>query len=142
MVPDGLALPDDLEGSRNCGLVALSVVARCSYAEAVRAYTDVFRSAYQRHPRKNWKGGTTWSLVVKAMASLGVQHSHTEVTSAVTLQRLAQFTRRDALYLVCTTGHAQVVKNGWVIDQRGAVPVEQHWGRRKRVTAFHAIKED
>jgi hypothetical protein len=37
------------------------------------------------------------------------------------------------LYYVVTTGHAQALFNGTVMDQRGPKPIAEFWGRRKRI---------
>ena len=39
----------------------------------------------------------------------------------------------DKLYFIVTTGHAQTLFNGTVMDQRGPKPLAEFWGRRKRI---------
>ena len=48
-------------------------------------------------------------------------------------------TAKGTLYVVTTSGHAQVVMDGWVTDQGGSRPIDKYWGRNKRVQAVEVI---
>ena len=54
--------------------------------------------------------------------------------SSAPLYRWAdQHTARDTVYLIVTSGHAQIVCNGMVADQSGVKPIADFWGKRKIV---------
>ena len=49
------------------------------------------------------------------------------------LERFGLLAMPGTLYLVVTTGHAQTLLNGVVMDQRGLKPLAEFWGRRKKI---------
>ena len=44
-----------------------------------------------------------------------------------------QHTIKGKTYIVTTSSHVQVVKDGIVIDQRGSFPISKYWGKNKKL---------
>ena len=42
-------------------------------------------------------------------------------------------------YIISTTRHTQVIKNGWAIDQAGAKLICDFWGKNKKVKSVIKI---
>lgn len=58
----------------------------------------------------------------------------------MTLRAFAMYHAKPGVaYLVRTTGHVQVVKDGWIIDQLGPKPASAHWGARKFVSHYSTV---
>jgi hypothetical protein len=131
--PDGFVLPDGAEGRRRqpiCGVLAVAAVAGRSFQEV----WDFM--APQMGPK--WKGRTGPDDRAKALEYFGVRFEAR--ASCMPLSWFVRLVARPGVtYLVRTTRHAQVVRDGWVMDQDGVVPIDKHWGRRKRVIQYLVI---
>lgn len=132
-----LKLPPDASGSKpNCGLVAIAVVAGCTLTEATEAYQKACESFFGRRMQGNWRGRTFDSIRNAALLeSFGISLYRVPV-KGMTLTKLVEHINvggGDTTYIVTTTGHAQVVKGEYVIDQCGPSHISEYWGRRKRV---------
>lgn len=124
--PTGFALPQGARLGPNCGVTAVAVVCGISFDEAWNAL---------RFGRtRNWKGRTTVSDWIRVLMSRNVSHE-VRLARRTTLQHWTTYYAKPGVtYMVRTTGHVQVVKDGWVLDQLGAKPIGLFWGRRKRLT--------
>ncbi len=143
---DRLALPADAKPGPNCGLTALAVVAGVTLAEATRVYLR----QYPRHPPGNWKGGTRWTYTMQAAKHLGVRYvDDTPLEDGYNIRivkrmSLKTFVKKHALpgkrYMVRTTGHVQVLQDGWVVDQGGVKHIDEYRGASKIVKDAVRIK--
>ncbi len=132
-VPVGMSMPEGTPGGLpNCGIVAIAVLAGVSYAEALAAF-----------PKRNghWKGRTTTGARRFALFNLNREVDEHEWTPRMTLQRwMDEHATPGVTYFIRTSGHAQTVRNGHVIDQKGMVPISEYWGRRKFVKEMMTLK--
>ncbi len=143
---DRLALPTDAKPGPNCGLTALAVVAGVTLAEATRVYLR----QYPRHPGSNWKGGTRWPYTLQAAKHLGVRYVDATPLDPryniriVKRMNLKTFAKQHAglgkRYMIRTTGHIQVLQDGWVIDQGGVKHIDEYRGAGKIVKDAVRIK--
>lgn len=131
--PTGFALPDGARLGPNCGVTAVAIVCKLTFHEAWHMLRNG-RNA-------NWKGKTFVSDWIQVFQKLGIKHDQRMVTG-MTLERwMKTYARPGVTYMARTTGHVQVVKDGWCIDQMGAKPIANFWGRRKRITHIIEIME-
>ena len=131
--PCGFALPDGARLGPNCGVTAVAIVCGITFDEA---WTSL---RFGRN--RNWKGRTTVSDWLRVLVSRNVPFE-VRLPRPTTLQHWATFyAKPGTTYMVRTTGHVQVVKDGWVIDQLGPRRVSQFWGRRKRISHIIEIME-
>jgi hypothetical protein len=93
-----------------------------------------------KRKRGNWKGRTYHHDQRDALKQFN--KGRTVSVKVTNRKSLSRFAREDArpgvVYMIRTTGHQQVLKDGIVVDQGGSVPIEKYWGRRKRVVHFWA----
>lgn len=127
------------EGYGNCGLVALATVTGIPYAEV----HDWFRRTHRKPP--SWKGGTTHWQQRQFLEHLGMSPSERGCHRPhFTLERwVREIAAPRTTYIVGTGRHAQVVRDGLVLDQntRGIfVPVSRFWGRKKRVWRYLVVE--
>ena len=134
---EGMLLPYDNQRGPNCGITALAVIAGISFTQAVTVFT-------RRYPKRaNWKGRTTSGERSKVLNDLGYSWVDAEPYRRMTLETwVICYSQPRVRYIVRTTGHVQVVKDGRVTDQfQQAVKVRLHRGRRKMVTCVTTIEE-
>jgi len=132
------ALPSGAFMGPNCGVTAVAIAAGVSMSKA----WDLFTANYNKSPK--WRGGTRHRERLAVLDQLNVTYREFE-PKRMTLTAFAASTNGDnKTYMVTTTGHVQMVRNGQILDQRGAVPVNQHWGRRKFISkpALEIIKPE
>ena len=128
--PTGLALPTGARSGPNCGVTATAVVCGLTFDEAWHKLRNG-RNA-------NWKGKTTVADWMHVLTNMGIAHE-VRMVKTMTLHRWVNvYSKRGVTYMVRTSGHVQVVKDGWVLDQGGAKPLHKFWGRAKRLT--HVIE--
>lgn len=109
----------------NCGVTAVAIAAGVSMSKAWNTFTANYTMS------SNWRGGTRHVERLKVLDQLDVTYREFK-PKRMTLTAFAAKTKGDdRTYMVTTTGHVQMVRNGQVLDQRGVVPVGKHWGRRK-----------
>lgn len=111
-----------------CGIAAVAAVAKIDYPTAFR----FFRPGKGR----SYRGGTTSIERFKALKHFGVQYN--DVTPKWSGKRDLAFwathhSKPDTVYLVTTHRHAQVVWNGYVLDQTGVRPIAGDWTARREV---------
>jgi len=115
-----------------CGITAISVFTGARF--------DEVWNFVKSRKRGNWKGSTYHSDQKAALKRFNRGRTvAVKVTSRKTLERFAREDARPGVaYMIRTTGHQQVLKDGIVADQRGSTHVSEYWGRRKRVVHFWA----
>ena len=60
--------------------------------------------------------------------------------TVLTLKNFVEWgTVKGKTYIVTTTGHCQVVRDGWVIDQAGAKHVDEFHGKNKHINSIHEV---
>ena len=126
-----LANPADQRKGPNCSVTAVAIASGASFTRT----WNLFKAVNPRRYGKRWRGGTCWSDYKKVFDRLGVTYESGMPTgSSAPLYRWAdQHTAKDTVYLIVTSGHAQIVCNGMVADQSGVKPITEFWGRRKIV---------
>jgi len=112
--PDKLFVRNDLRRGPNCGVTAVAVAAGIPVNEAFELIRKIKRKS------RRWKGSTCVADRATALEQLGVQ---TKAWNLKDKMRLETWIRDRAepgkTYMVRTTGHVQVVRDGWVMDQSG-----------------------
>jgi hypothetical protein len=132
------SLPADNVVGPNCGVTCVAIAAGVSFKEAWATLRPIRRGG-----RGRWNGATNHSERKKALDKLGVKYRQLRDSDTYhcTLKNFAdRFAETGKLYMVRTTGHVQMVKNGLVIDQRGLHNMEG-WRARKRVRDVLIIGE-
>ena len=109
----GISVPTDIKNQGLCGVLAIAVVTGKTLGE-------VFSFMARKH-KGNWKGSTTHQERILTMKTFGVKFIDLGVPNF--LINLERWTKRYALpnktYMVQTTGHVQVIRNGHIMDQGG-----------------------
>lgn len=127
--PDKLFVRNDLRKGPNCGVTAVAVISGISVTEAFA----ILRTIGNRTGR--WKGVTNVAQRAEALELLGVK---TKAWALKDRMRLETWVRDRAepgkTYMVRTTGHVQVVRDGWVMDQSGLWRTCAFRPRKKLVT--------
>lgn len=124
---DYLSLPADNRIGPSCGVTAVAVAAQRPFAE-VWAYFAARKSS-------RWKGGTKVTERMDALRHFGVAFEESTPRVRFTLQRFVrEAANPDAVYMVRTTGHVQIVHRRMILDQHGAKHPGVFWGRRKLVS--------
>lgn len=138
---EGLYVPGDTPSGPNCGVTAVAVVASVPFTTAKQAFQQARLMLRGKPYRRSWKGSTQCHERKKALQLLGVKFKG-YVPPRMTLEHwVDQHTCRDVSYLVTTTGHCQVVRNGHVSDQiQEAVKIEHYRWKRKHVQHVFEIK--
>jgi len=131
-----LALPQGAWLGPNCGVTAVAVAAGVSMLEA----WDTFKHVCNMH--KNWKGATRSKDRYMALDALGVNYEIKQGFGGMTLKQFAlSVAKPGVMYIVTTTGHAQVVMDGKILDQGGVKDVKDHWGKRKKIKNGYGVLE-
>ena len=128
---------DTPKGYPNCGVVALSVATQTPYRE-VEKWWKVRR-------RGNWRGRTHVGELLKWLTEHGYSYKEFLITGRnegnLRNHHLKGTFERGKTYLILTTGHFQVYRDGYVADQScdEGVPVSEFWGKGKQVKMFFEI---
>lgn len=138
--PDGMALPADVKMGPNCGVTAIAIVAGVSFNKAFAFIRDASGRA------ANWKGTTCIGDRRKAFHHFGIKVAEIDVPTRregrMTLRTwIDHRARKGVTYMIDTTRHVQVVRDGVVTDQRGKKPIADYWGKNKIVTRVFVIKD-
>lgn len=120
-IPGRIALPDDFNqtGDGNCGVVATAIACRVSYTEVWNFFA--------RNKRGSWKGSLAPFEMNSALRHFGCKVETTPYTKShrVTVADLARVTRNEKTsYMVYVRGHVLILRSGYYIDQRGAIPIQ------------------
>jgi len=123
------------KGKPCCAVLACAVAAQ-------RPFLDAW-GWMCRQKTKRWRGSMYDREIKALLEHLGAKCRPFKWSDApqpdadltgYTLQRFATiWAKPGTLYLVVTTGHAQTLLNGVVMDQRGPKTVAEFWGRRKKI---------
>ena len=98
----------------------------------------MFQTSSENRNNKRWRGATYDYERRRIMDVLKIKYRTLKVKEILgqtgkcrpTLQKFIDLaTRKDELYIITTTGHVQVVQNGWVIDQGGPKPISEYRAR-------------
>jgi hypothetical protein len=140
----GISIPADYSKARSdCGVLAVAIATGVSYAKAWDALRFIAKQGFLRgRPCRRFTGGTNTSERQFIMARFGLEFYVHYSERRQTLQTLVT-TRLDSRkrFMVRTTKHVQMVKDGHVTDQRGTVPIRLYWGRKKFVTEVIEIAD-
>lgn len=139
--PEGMARPEDNRRGGNCGVTTVAVLAGVSFAEAWRM-VGLARHRNGAKVTRRWRGTSChWDRAL-ALSWLGFECRNVPVPRRMTLKTWIKVSRAhpDRTYMVRTTRHAQVVKDGHVTDQNHeACPVEDYHWRNKIVTRVDEV---
>jgi hypothetical protein len=112
--PDKLFVRNDLRRGPNCGVTAVAVVAGITFNEAFYLLRKIGGRT------RRWKGSTTVDQRAVALEQLGVQTKAWRLRDKMRLETWIRVRAEPGkTYMVRTTGHVQVVRDGWVMDQSG-----------------------
>jgi hypothetical protein len=126
---DGLALPVDVKSGPNCGVTAVAVLAGVSFKTAF----DFIRNHKSKSGR--WRGITNHADRAAARRHFGVRFTERNIKDRMQLRTwVAQCMDLNKTYMVRTTGHVQIVRNHWVVDQCGARHISDFRLAKKIVT--------
>tara|TARA_S200002703_G_C3760930_1_gene234197 strand:- start:333 stop:893 length:561 start_codon:yes stop_codon:yes gene_type:complete len=126
-----------------CGVLACAIATQTKFKDA----WAWFKGKHRYCASNRWKG-CTWNHWYKDyLDHAGVKYDY---LYDVKLRQkgwhkktLINFYRtvakEDTCYLISTTGHAQVLYNGKVVDQRGVMPITQYWGKLKKIDNIYVI---
>ena len=130
--PTGMTLPEGVPFGPNCGVTAMAVITK-------KPFKELWRRMGERRSG-NWKGRTSLPDLVKILNEEGITHELRTGPSVTLTTFIRRVARPGVQYMVRTSGHFQVVKDGWVVDQGGPKPISIFWGRRKRITHYIIIQ--
>ena len=157
--PEGLALPQGARKGPNCGVTAMAIAANISFDSAwdllERVHRDRRGGLLSNIKTKNnmfskktkFTGATFDADRELAYKKIGLKTKKIDwekiKSSGHTVLTLKNFvewgTAKGKTYIVTTTGHVQVVKDNWVIDQGGAKPIDEFHGKAKHVDSIHEV---
>jgi len=131
-IPGRIPLPSGFDGSMigNCGVVSTAVACRVPYEEI---------HDFLRHKKSaKWKGSMVMSDFISVLTHFapGQYIDFSDSYKGYSVRDFALYrSARNVSYLVLTFNHAMVVRNGYVIDQKGAIPVTNlPWGKGSSIT--------
>ena len=119
-----------------CGVLACAIAAQKPFKDAWAWFKSHGDSCW----RNTWKGSTFTHDYFKWFNHAGVKFRHV-LPDKMTLSSFVHYKAKPNIpYLVVTTGHAQIVYNGKVVDQRGVFDIQKCWGRLKFIKEVFIIK--
>ena len=144
-------LDKDLSKEPMCGVVAVAHVAGVPAAAAFAAFKEALSKT------GGWRGRTTDAERRAMLARLQVEFASLDPPRhpragrrgrpkkrAPRYMQLLEWTESHAeqgvTYIVATSRHCQVVRDGNVTDQRGTRAVQDFWGRRKHIQTILKIE--
>jgi len=144
--PERLSLPEGARSGGNCGVTATAISAGISFDQA----WDLFKKHCKRiRDSKRWSGATYDYERKIVMKKLGLSYRVMKFPELVynigqgskpSLKKFVEWgTAKGTLYIVTTSGHVQIVMDGWATDQTGSKPIDEYWGRNKRVQTVEVI---
>src|SRR3546814_8916081 len=116
-----LALPDDFAHANVgcCGVLAVAIMADVPFQRA----WDTLKPM-QKRPGA-WKGKTYHHHRIAALAILGHSAETATPTRRRTLTTVVKSLEPGRTYMVRVRGHVVTVRNGIVVDQSGAHPIDR-----------------
>lgn len=119
-----------------CGVLACAIAAQKPFKDA----WAWFKKADRYYAKPRWKGATFTHDYFKWFNHAGVKFKHI-LPGKMTLSSFVHYKAKPNIpYLVVTTGHAQIVYNDKVVDQRGVFDIQKCWGRLKFIKEVFIIK--
>jgi len=161
--PEGLALPEGARSGPNCGVTAMAIAANISFDSAWDLLKRVHRDRRGGHlsniktnnnmfsKKTKFTGAThdaerelAYKLIGLKTTKLNWKDKYAIAKKngnfVLTLKNFVEWgTAKGKTYIVTTTGHVQVVKDDWVIDQGGAKSIEEYHGKAKHITSVHEV---
>lgn len=126
---DVLKLPADHWSGPHCGVTAIAVLSGHTFQEV----WDYFKK--RKGPR--WKGTLLMWEFPGALFDFGVESAKFQPRRRMTLETwVSCYSQPGTTYAVQTTGHMQVVRDRYVMDQAGLQHISQARGRRKFVKSY------
>ena len=129
--------PVDQRKGPNCGVTACAIAAGVSFTHAWNTFKTMGVSYYAR-PR--WKGGTMPEHYERFFKWHDCKFEQWDGNKKTVKHFVENEAQPDQLYLLVTGSHAQLVMNGWAIDQGGAKPVSEYRSKRCKVERVIHIK--
>lgn len=117
-----------------CGVAAVAMETGVSFNKAYETMRQVGGK------RRNWKGKSNLPMMNGTVQKLGKTPVEVSPKKRVALKTwVRQTAKKNTLYRVLTSGHAQVVYNGKVYDQGNpeGADIEEFWGKNKRVDTVY-----
>src|SRR5574337_1519079 len=132
---DGMSLPRDNIIGPNCGVTCVAIASNVSFEKAWFTLIKMRFPAGSRRPSRLWKGATSHTNRVAALKELGVNFTELKFNKKFTLKTfIEKHASRGKLYMVNTTGHVQMVKDGLIVDQNGKnTLLTDYWRKKRRV---------
>lgn len=129
---------DHFEGDISCGTVAISLITGQSPGETKRRLINLRRKEgwSEAKIRKN-SDYTYWYEAIELVKRFGRKTKTVYPRYNPSLNKLVKTFKRGEVYLVCTTGHLSVVKDGYIYDAynyaalRPKLAKDHPWARRK-----------
>ena len=122
----GLLFPCDNVNKSNCGVTAIAILAELPFTLCKKIIS------FSHH--KNWKGGLSIFDIKNHLRHFAIPFTQHQSVEPIPLNKWCKkYAQPNVSYLVATTGHAQVVRNGYVADQGGIDGIDFYWGKRKIV---------
>ena len=120
-----------------CGVLACAVAAQKPFKDAWAWFKNFGGKRYKHH---SWKGRTFTADYAGWFKHAGVKYENL-MPGKITLSSFMLYKAKPNVpYFVVTTGHAQILFNNKVIDQRGAVNILEYWGAKKFIKEVFEIK--
>jgi len=129
---DRIPYPSDMPAKASrmgcCGIISVALFTGAGFAEV----WDTIRRAHRKPG--NWGGGTRHNERLTAIRKLNKGRSAAFKVQRMTLRKWINLhAKDDTTYMIRTTGHIQVVRNGFVYDQSGCWSILEHPGKNKMV---------
>ena len=113
-----------------CGVISVSLVSNISLDDTF----DTFKKLTKK--TNGWKGITNHAERVKVLKHYNVKFREFHFKKRITLSYFVdQHTVKGKTYIVTTSNHIQVVKDGIVTDQTGSFPISKYWAKKQRLDA-------
>lgn len=134
-IPYPADMPDRAARVGCCGVISVALFTGASF-------NDVWTTIQRVHRKPgNWKGSTRHNERMSAARKLNKGRSAAFKTQRMTLRRWINLHAvDDTTYMVKTTGHIQVVRNGFVYDQSGCWSILDYPGNHKIISWAMARK--
>ncbi len=110
-----------------CGVLSVSIASKKSLSETFDKFKKLNKKA------NNWKGRTHHKERLKVLKHYNVKSKEFKL-GKITLKHFTdQHTIKGKMYMITTTSHVQIVKDGMITDQRGTKSISEYWGKNKRL---------
>jgi hypothetical protein len=119
-----LRLPADNRKGPNCGVTCVAIVAKVSFKQS----WDEFRRIY----RGRWNGATRQPDRERVLTKFGVKFLKLSVPGCTLKNFVIKHSMTGKTYMVRTSRHVQLVRDGVVFDQNGPHGLGD-WRGRKHV---------